>query len=222
MTSNKWNPWNWFKNEENAMRGNMPAAMRRGSGLAALPGMGAYRVPSLQPLSDFYRDMDRVFENAFRSFGFGDMQEAFGLPQMMGRGGMFVPHVDIASTNQKYTVSVEVPGMNEKDIKLDLLADGTLIISGEKKLEEEGNERDYHTVERSYGFFQRVLSLPSDAELDSIEANFKNGVLKIDIFRMESADADMRHIPINTSAPQREQRGAVGANINAPGHKKAA
>ena len=68
-------------------------------------------------------------------------------------------------TDKEYSITVEVPGVSEKDVKIEIV-DNTMTIKGEKKQEKEEKEKDYYRVERSHGSFQRLLSLPEDANQD--------------------------------------------------------
>ncbi len=123
----------------------------------------------------------------------------------MGVGGELAPLVqnewpkptlDIAASDEEYTISVELPGVDEKDVHLELL-DETLVIKGEKKHEKEEKEKNYYQMERSYGSFQRVLSLPEDAEQDGIGAAYKRGILTITIPRKAKAATKSKQIAIN-------------------------
>jgi HSP20 family protein len=81
-------------------------------------------------------------------------------------------------------IDVEVSGVYEKNIGLHLDSDGTLTIQGNKSHEKETKDKAWHRVERSYGSFQRILTLPDDVNQEQVQATFKNGVLKIDIARL--------------------------------------
>ncbi len=85
-------------------------------------------------------------------------------------------------SDKEYTITMEVPGVEEENVNLEL-ANRTLTIRGDKKKETTEENKNFHCIERSYGSFQRVLSLPNDAEEDGIEATFKNGVLTITLPR---------------------------------------
>jgi HSP20 family protein len=106
--------------------------------------------------------------------------------------------LDVGATDKEYTISVELPGVDPKDVKLELSGD-TLKISGEKKQETEHKEKDYYRIERSYGSFQRVLSLPEDADGDAITAEYKNGVMKIAIPRRQADAKDTKRIEIKAA-----------------------
>lgn len=88
--------------------------------------------------------------------------------------------VDILETDKSYLVEADLPGMDPKDVKIDL--DGNrLTISGAREVKKEENGLKYHRLERGYGSFFRSFVLPETADLNSIEAEFKNGVLKVKI-----------------------------------------
>jgi HSP20 family protein len=91
-----------------------------------------------------------------------------------------LPKVDIAEESKHYTITMEVPGVEEKDIDV-TIADGTLTVRGEKRHEQENHDRQYHRIERSYGAFQRMISLPNDSKEDAIDAKFKNGILTLTV-----------------------------------------
>ncbi|HBQ0866633.1 Spore protein SP21 [Cronobacter sakazakii] len=111
--------------------------------------------------------------------------------------GMLKPALDIQETDKQYKITLEVPGVEEKDIQITLDND-VLMVRGEKRQEQEKKEGGFHRVERSYGSFQRALNLPDDANQDSIKASFKNGVLTVTIDKREvSAPKQGRSIPIN-------------------------
>jgi HSP20 family protein len=169
-------PWNWFKKEEE--QGHKPST--------TLPISREY------PLDRLHHEIDQVFGNFFRGLSWPSLFQN-GDPWL---GGMMLPKVDIAESAKQYTITVEVPGVEEKDIDL-TIADGTLTIRGEKHYEKEDKDRQYHRVERSYGHFQRVISLPGDAKEDAIEAKFKNGILTLTIPKTAQPQQAGRKIPIN-------------------------
>jgi HSP20 family molecular chaperone IbpA/predicted peroxiredoxin len=94
------------------------------------------------------------------------------------------PTLDLGATDKAYTVTVEIPGVDEKDIKLEIIND-TLAIRGEKKQETEEKDKNFYRLERSYGSFQRVLSLPGDIDQDGVKANFKKGILRVTMPRKD-------------------------------------
>jgi HSP20 family protein len=97
-------------------------------------------------------------------------------------GGTLAPRVDVSETAKDMTLTVELPGVEEKDIEV-ALSGNQLTIKGEKKSEQEDKKdeqgRVFHRVERSYGAFQRTMTVPFDVEPDKVSAQFKDGVLTI-------------------------------------------
>src|SRR6185436_8406824 len=108
--------------------------------------------------------------------------------------------VDVAEENEKILVKVEVPGVDEKDLRVTFEA-GLLTITGERAFERK-DERNYHRLERSYGSFTRSFSLPRSVEANKIVANYRNGILEIEIPKKEEARA--KQIAINVNAKQIE------------------
>ena len=106
-----------------------------------------------------------------------------------------MPQLDIGESQKDYTITVEIPGVQEKDIDLTLI-DSTLTIRGEKRDEHENQEKHYYRIERSYGSFQRILSLPTDADENTVKAKFRDGVLTITIAKDPQAKSPVRKIAI--------------------------
>lgn len=184
----KWNPWNWFRKEDE-QEGRSVAVRRESRDGGGLPSLYTGN-----PLWDLHREMDRLFDNVFQRFGSLS-------PALFTDGALLKPNVDIKENKKNYMITVEVPGVDENDVKLEL-NDGTLTVSGEKKHEKEEKDENYHCVERSYGSFRRVLSLPQDIDEGAIDAKFKNGVLTITVPRKQMAKPkeDTKVIPIKHAA----------------------
>ena len=110
------------------------------------------------------------------------------------------PSLDIKDTDDKYIVSIEVPGVTKDDI--DLRLEGNILtVHGEKKQEKKQDKENYHRIERHYGSFERVLTLPHDADVNNIDANFKDGVLTIHIKRKAiSSQKEGKKIEVKTAA----------------------
>jgi HSP20 family protein len=126
------------------------------------------RVPATREMSPFIalqQEIDRLFDGFSTAF--------------TGRVAKdLAPTMDIAETDKDIEITVELPGMQEKDVQLNL-ADNVLTIRGEKKNEREETKKDYHLVERSYGSFTRSIELPAGVNADQIKAEMANGVLKV-------------------------------------------
>jgi len=108
----------------------------------------------------------------------------------------FGPPVDIIEDEQKLTFKVEVPGIEEKDIKVEV-ENNVLTVRGERKLEKEVKEENFRRMERHYGAFARSFSLPPSVDAEKIEANYNNGVLAIQM--PKRAEAKPKQIKVNVS-----------------------
>ncbi len=156
----------------------------------------------LSPIFGLRREIDRLFDDAF-----------------VGRGGgaNWHPAVDIEETSTELRLDVELPGIREEDVELEV-ENGVLSVRGQKSAErkEEGEEGRYHLVERSYGSFFRSFQLPNGVDDKQIRAEFDHGVLRIRI--PKAALAQPRRIQIggagerartqDVASPRRDDRGA--------------
>ncbi|HNX41743.1 MAG: Spore protein SP21 [Candidatus Aminicenantes bacterium ADurb.Bin508] len=98
------------------------------------------------------------------------------------------PSTDIYETKEGYRFNVELPGFDKEDVSVEL-KDNTLLIRGEKKMDDKITKENYHRIERFYGSFQRSFILPQNAEGDKVEAKMVNGVLEITVPKSEQAKA---------------------------------
>jgi HSP20 family protein len=130
------------------------------------------------PFLSLHRDMNRLFDDAFRTFGFN--------------GGW--PSVEVSDHGKELHVTAELPGLEEKDVNVEI-DEGVLTISGEKRTEVEDEKRRYS--ERSYGRFERRLALPDDVDEDNVKAAFKNGVLTLTLPKSDRARQNVKRIPVN-------------------------
>ena len=96
------------------------------------------------------------------------------------------PPVNVYESGDSYGLEIEVPGMEEKDLEISLF-EGRLTVSGEKKSEQEEEDKSYRLVERSHGHFSRSVDLPGDVDAENVQASCKNGVLSVRIPRSEKA-----------------------------------
>ena len=117
---------------------------------------------------------------------FDQFFEDFRLPSLFSEEAGFAPAFDVSETEKELIVKAEVPGMDKKDIGINL-SDGLLTIKGEKKQEKEEENESFHCVERRYGKFSRTLRLSSEVETDRVDATYKDGVLKITLPKREAA-----------------------------------
>jgi HSP20 family protein len=109
----------------------------------------------------------------------------FDLPSLFEEGKSWVPAFDISETDKEYVVTAEIPGINVKDLDV-TLSDGILTVKGEKKQEKEDKGENYHRVERSYGSFERSFRIPEKVEAETVDAAYKDGVLKLTLKKAET------------------------------------
>jgi HSP20 family protein len=146
-----------------------------------------YLTRSSNPRNDFRVLQARVFEPFFGRFNF--LEDEL-------KSGTWAPPVDVAEEKDSIIVRVEVPGMNEQDLKVGF-EDGVLTVSGERQFERK-EDRNYHRIERTYGTFSRTFSLPRTVDQDSIAASYRDGILEITIPKRE--EAKPKQIQINAAA----------------------
>ncbi len=97
---------------------------------------------------------------------------------------LWAPVMDIEETKDDIIVKAEIPGMTKEDVKIQVTGD-IITISGERKREEETKDKTYHRIERSYGQFQRMITLPSEVQSAKAKASYENGVLTIKLPKSE-------------------------------------
>lgn len=187
MDLKKLAPWNWFKKEDELDHAVPVKHHERG---------GYFPERPYDPTLSIHRDIDRLFDHFLRGFGPSAMGRA-GFFSSLGESGILKPKVDLSATEQEYLLTVEIPGVNEKDVAVDITGN-TMTIKGEKKQEKEEKDKNYYRVERSYGSFQRVLSLPEDVNQEGIKAGFKNGVLSITMPRKALPKGEVKQIQITS------------------------
>ena len=96
----------------------------------------------------------------------------------------WTPAVDIKESTEAYHIHVELPGLEKEDVKV-TLDEGVLSIEGERKFEKETGEKKHHRIERFYGKFSRSFRLPDNVDAEHIAADFKNGVLTLNVLKVE-------------------------------------
>ncbi len=105
------------------------------------------------------------------------------------------PLVDITEDEKEYVVKAEIPEMKKEDIKLNV-EDNVLSITGERKYEKEEKGKKYHRVERAYGSFMRSFTLPEDADSSKVNAEYKDGLLKVHLPKSEKAKPKATEVKI--------------------------
>jgi len=143
----------------------------------------------IEPL---HREIDRLFEDFWR----GATRQSL-LPEPWALGEV-APRVDETEDEKAYHVTVELPGMDEKDVEV-VMSEGMLTIRGEKKQEQEEKGKDFYRKERTYGSFRRVLPIPGEIDESKIAASFKKGLLTIDLPKTEQARKKVKHIEVKAA-----------------------
>ena len=157
----------------------------------------AERVPALEGLR---REVDRLFEDFDRDFWRTPFRSARSLVDIepFRRRDMAlaeVPAVDMVEKEGAYEITAELPGLDEKDIEVNLV-DGGLTIKGEKQEEKEEKKKDYYLHERRFGAFERSFRLPEGVDADKIEATFKSGVLTLTLPKTPEARRPEKKIEV--------------------------
>jgi HSP20 family protein len=142
------------------------------------------------PFMTLHREMNRLFDDVFRTFD----TAPFGIaPLSAGRMGAW-PNVEVVETDKEVRIAAELPGLDEKDVEV-LMHDGVLTLRGERKSEVEDKERAFS--ERFYGRFERRIPLAWEVDEDNIAASFRNGVLTVTLPKSAESAAPVKRIAIN-------------------------
>ena len=130
---------------------------------------------------------------------FGDSSKAFEIGSMFfpEDPGVFIPRVDLYESNDEVKVVVELPGMDEKEVIVEL-DENSLILQGEKTSGEEKKSNRSYCVENSYGSFRRIIQMPPEVDSEKITACFKKGVLRIILPKRKKAQPNKKTIKIKT------------------------
>lgn len=145
------------------------------------------------PTRDLF-NLEKEFNKIFSTFG-----DKFGISRAdeeAYENAIWSPLADISEDEDKYTVKMDLPGIDKKDVKLSF-ADGQISISGERKQESEEKNTKYHRVERVYGKYYRSFALPNKIKEDKIDAQFSNGQLTITIPKADEVKPKQIEIKVN-------------------------
>ena len=184
--SSRWNIWNWFGHEEHP---GAKIPIQHETAKDVEEGFASH-------LEEFHHEIDRLFHEMFQDT---DMA-SFDFDQPFNQhitDGTFRPSLDLSAGDKAYTVTVELPGAKKDEIKVDIV-DNVMTISGEKQQEKEEKDKDQYRQERYFGEFQRVLTLPDDADQDGIQADFKQGVLTVTVPRKPMPKSKVKEIEIHS------------------------
>lgn len=149
--------------------------------------------PMKREEEDLFSALQREMNRLFDDFSSGSDISPFGA--MRERSKTFFPSIDVKEDEKEMRVEVELPGMDEKDVEV-LLTENTLTLKGEKKQEKEDKKKDYYHMERSYGYFNRMIPLPAGIDVKKVNASFKNGVLSVRLPKAEESKSKGKRIPV--------------------------
>jgi HSP20 family protein len=136
------------------------------------------------PIATLQREMNRVFENFWKRVGHVDWPWGSGEAKS-----------DVVETDSAIEVSIELPGMEMKDIEV-TVNDDMLTVKGEKRIERQEEKKGYYLSERSYGAIYRTIPLPPGVDGEKAQASFKNGVLTIKLPQTPEAQAKVKRIEV--------------------------
>jgi len=134
------------------------------------------------PFALLQQEIDRLFDGFGRTFHATDSN---------------LPRMDVAETDKTIEITAELPGLETKDVQVNIV-DNVLNIRGEKKSEREEAEKNYHLVERSFGSFARSIQLPDGVKPDDVTAEIAKGVLKVTV--KKPGPKQSKQIEIKTAA----------------------
>jgi len=140
---------------------------------------------SRHPLFTMQREMSKLFENLNQEESTSETLKSFS------------PRVDIIENEASYSLTAELPGVEEEDINI-AVRDNNLTISAEKKSSIEKDSEGKHYIERSYGKFERIFALGDQVNEDGIEASFRNGVLHLTLPKKEVSKPEEKKIEIRS------------------------
>jgi HSP20 family protein len=123
-------------------------------------------------VADIQTEVNRLFDNFF------------GRPSSASGGRTWVPPVDMYATKDDLVLTIELPGVSEKDVSVSITGD-LLTIKGERRFQNEVKEQDLLHVERTYGKFERLIQLPMAVQSDRVKAAYRDGVLEIKLPKAE-------------------------------------
>ena len=113
----------------------------------------------------------------------------------------FVPPVDVYEDEHRVVLKLEVPGIKQEDLSINV-ENNTLTIHGERKFEKEEKEENFHRIERRYGNFYRAFTLPTTVDTENIQANYDAGVLRVELAKR--AEAKPKQIKVSVGGGEKK------------------
>jgi HSP20 family protein len=136
-----------------------------------------------------FRRMERDLEELMGRFF--PAEEFWGLPEKV-----FAPRVNVAESEKGYEVTMDLPGIDPKELTVEI-REGSLWVYGEQKVEKEEKGKTFHLVERHYGAFRRVIPFELPLNREKVEAKYHEGVLKINLFKMPEVETKRIEVKVN-------------------------
>ena len=149
--------------------------------------MALIRWEPVRELNTIQSEMNRLFNSFF------DTPDA--------RTRRWVPAMDLVERDEHFVLRVDLPGLTEADVKVEL-EDNVLTIAGERKQEEDHRADGYYRLERAFGAFSRSLTLPEGVDADAVAARFENGVLEVSVPKPEQRKPRRVSISVGGDAPE--------------------
>jgi HSP20 family protein len=153
--------------------------------------MAIVRWNPMRDLMSMEREFNKIFNSLERKFGFNEGErdnEEF-------ENAIWMPMTDILEDDNQYYLNIDLPGIKKEDVKINY-NNGLLSISGERKMENVEKNAKYHRAERVYGKYYRSFTLPQKIKENEIDAEFKDGQLKISIPKAEEAKPKQLEIKV--------------------------
>ena len=147
-------------------------------------------------LAPFGGEFDQFFKRMMRDWSFGLPESFMSHAPRALQAFDHMPKVEVKEHGKAYTVTVELPGLDEKDVKAQV-EDDVLTISGEKKTER--TDEKTHYSERSYGSFSRSFTLPADADPNAVSAKFAKGVLTVEIAKTDKPSSKVKQVEVKSA-----------------------
>src|SRR5271166_1369185 len=150
-----------------------------------------------RPFESLRQEVDRLFEDfTMNPFRLPFRRPAFNIePFWQAESWIAAPAVDLVEHEKAFELTAELPGLDEKNMEVNV-ANGVLTIKGEKEEGKEEKNKDFHMRERRFGAFERALRIPEAVDADKIEATFKKGVLTVTIPKTAEAQEPVKKIAV--------------------------
>jgi HSP20 family protein len=154
--------------------------------------------PVWRPFETLHHEIDRLFDDFSRNWPRLSFPRASSTAPFVQGGFELKVASEVTEDDKGYRLTVELPGMQEKDVEISL-SGNTLTMRGEKKSEKEETRKNRHYSERSYGAFRRDFALPEDVDSEKVEASMKSGILTVVLPKSAEAQKKSRKVEIKSA-----------------------